>query len=55
MTLKKDNKIIQSNTKMLYLSSPGTMTGVSLKEKKFEELMMKVPSYVIVVDIDQTF
>ena len=37
---------------MLYLSSPGTMTGVSLKEKKFEELMMKVPSYVLVV-IDQ--
>ena len=37
---------------MLYISSPGTMTGVSLEEKTFKELMLKVPSYVLVV-IDQ--
>jgi histidinol-phosphate aminotransferase len=50
--LKKLDKVLLSNTKMLYLSSPGTMTGVSLGEKKFTELMLKVPSYVLVV-IDQ--
>lgn len=50
--LSKLDTNIKSNTKMLYISSPGTMTGVSITKKRFEELMLKVPSYILVI-LDQ--
>ena len=49
---KKLDKNLTGAVKMLWLSSPGLVTGVSINESKFKEIMMKVSSRTIVV-VDQ--
>ena len=50
--MKKLDKNLNGAVKLLWLTSPGLITGVSLSRERFEEIMLKVPSRTIVV-VDQ--
>ena len=50
--MKKLDKNLTGSVKLLWLTSPGLITGVSLSRERFEEIMLKVPSRTIVV-VDQ--
>lgn len=50
--MKKLDKNLTGAVKMLWISSPGLITGVSLTKSRFKEIMLKVSSRTIVV-VDQ--
>ena len=50
--MKRLDKNLTGAVKILWISSPGLVTGVSITREHFEEIMLKVPSRTIVV-LDQ--
>ena len=50
--MKRLDKNLTGAVKILWISSPGLITGVSITREHFEEIMLKVPSRTIVV-LDQ--
>ena len=50
--IKRLDKNLTGSVKILWISSPGLITGVSIERERFEEIMLKVPSRTIVV-LDQ--
>ena len=52
--LKNITKKITSRTKLIYLSSPNTVSGQSLPIEVFEEILEKIPENIVIL-IDQRF